>query len=153
MLKYFQKFSFPFHFCFLFHLGPWSILFFISFAWDCSNLFAPLDLNALTQSQPFYSIIPFYHLEIYKSILKLMFIPIIYTSFYQFLWKSRSQFATFVTIIAAQFPVFGPKPEVVFARRPLLQCTVKFDMKVKFNRVQHRAILYRAKYCSVTKLG
>ena len=33
------------------------------------------------------------------------------------------------------------------------QCTVKFDNTMKFNREQCGAILYRAKYCSVSKLG
>ena len=43
--------------------SPQSLEHFIShmFCWDCSNLFRPLNLNELIQSQQFYSTIPFYH--------------------------------------------------------------------------------------------
>ena len=117
VLKYFQKFSFPFHFCFLFHLGPWSILFFISPAWDCSNLFAPLGFECAHTIPTIllnYSILPPRNLQIYPKID-------VYTNYlYQFLpifVKVKKPICYFRDNYCRSISCFWPKARSRFCKK------------------------------------
>ena len=97
-------------------------------------------------SQPQMSFLPRFQLQEYLSCEYYAFLPIPRHNMFV---KSRSQFVTFVTIIAAQFPVFRSKPELLL-QKGLVRNFANLESSISLTFYYHRQVIQELVWSDVT---